>query len=187
MEDIIRILLEKPLAFIVTIGGILFLGLSGLTKVFRIEVDPTNSKRLFIAGILLIVIGIPIYYFGKQPMDRSLDAELISIALYRNDEGHTCPPPHTIHIRETYKISDEKGARYYKAILNQTELKTRSIEYVDQNGNYALNYCISPGTDRTISAMIISSTGKSSDLFEYQISSNGEIKIESSAPSLSKY
>ena len=74
--------LEKNLPFIITIGGITFLGLSGLNKFFNVKVNPANSKRLFIAGISLLIIGIPIYYLGQNKDSSKLDIDLIKVEFF---------------------------------------------------------------------------------------------------------
>jgi len=138
MEEIFNNLLEKPLAFLITIFGILFLGLSGLTKLFQIEIDKKNSSRLFIAGMALIIAGIPIYYFVENKDSTKLSVELINISYYENDSGHNCSGSSNIHIRETFKINNTKDEKLFKIILNSKTPIAREILYKDSNSNMLL-------------------------------------------------
>ena len=187
MEEIIKSLLDKPLAFILTIGGIIFLGLSGLTKFFKIEIDQKNSKRLFIAGITLVVIGIPIYYLSENQISPELEAKLLKIELYENDVGHTCPPPYNIHVRETYHIEGADGEKLTKVILNQKKLHTQDIRFQDSEGNFAINYCGEPNKERTYKIVIVSNSGKTSQMIKYTVSTLNEDEIIENAPELSIY
>jgi hypothetical protein len=187
MEEIINSLLEKPLAFIITIGGIIFLGLSGLTKIFQIEIDTKNSKRLFFAGIFLIIIGIPIYYFGTNHITPDLKVQLLKIELFENDTGHTCNNSYPVHVRETYKIDGVRGEKLTKVILNQKQLNTQDIHYQDLEGNFAINYCFKPNTERIYKVVIISNSGKISQIVKYKVSTLNQPEIIKNAPELSEY
>lgn len=186
MEDIFSILLNKPLAFIITIGGVIFLGLSGLNKVFKIEINPKNSKRLFIAGLTLVFIGIPIYYFGEKKLSADLDASLLKIEFFNNDSGHNCNN-NFIHIRETYKIKNAEGEKFTKVILKQGELHSQEIKFQDNNGNFVVNYCFRPNFERTFRVVILSSSGKSSNVIKYNVSSKETNLIQENAPALTEY
>lgn len=187
MEEVINSLLEKPLAFIITIGGIIFLGLSGLTRIFQIEIDTKNSKRLFFAGIFLIIVGVPIYYIGAKNVSPDLKVQLLKIELFENDIGHTCSSSHPLHIRETYKIEGVEGEKLTKVILNQKQLQTQDIHYQDSKGNFAINYCFKPNTERIFKAVIISNSGKTSQIIKYKVSTLNEPEIIKNAPELSEY
>lgn len=187
METIINSLLNKPLAFILTIGGILFLGLSGLRKLFNIETEKTNSKRLFISGILLLLLGIPLYYFAEKTNDTKLRVKLLKVEFFQNDKSTRCNAPFTLHIRETYKINANDGAKLKKIIISQDNFIQQDFKYQDSDGNFVINYCFRPDIERNIKAMIISSSGKASDIFQYKISTIDLENIKENAPELSKY
>jgi len=186
MEDIINLLLDKPLAFIVTIGGIVFLGLSGLNKVFKVEVNTKNSIRLFWAGISLIIIGLPIYYYGEKQISPDLDVELLKVELFKNDVGHNCDKDF-IHIRETFQIKNAEGERFTKVILSQGAIHSQDVKYLDNEGNFAINYCFKNNFERTFRIVIISSSGKTSNVIKYSVSSKDINSIQENAPKLIGY
>lgn len=186
MEDIFNSLLNKPLAFIITIGGIIFLGLSGLSKVFKIEINTKNSKRLFIAGLILVFVGIPIYYFGEKQLSADLDARLLRVEFFNNDLGHNCNDDF-IHIRETYKIKNAEGEKFTKVILKQGELHSQDIKFQDNSGNFVVNYCFRPNFERAFRIVILSSSGKSSNVIKYNVSSKETNLIQENAPALTEY
>jgi hypothetical protein len=186
MEEIINIVLDKPLAFIITIGGIIFLGLSGLTKAFKIEVDTKNSKRLFWAGISLVIIGIPIYYFGEKQLSPDLDVKLLKVEFFKNDSGHNCDETF-IHIRETFQIKNAEGEGFTKVILKQGGIGSQDIIYQDNNGNYAINYCHNPDFERVFRIVIMSSSGKTSNVIRYKVTSKDISQVQENAPPLVKY
>lgn len=185
MEEILNSLLEKPLAFILSLGGIIFLGLSGLTKFFQVEVEKTNSKRLFYAGIALIIVGIPIYYFIDNEGSNDLDVELVSILFYDNDEGHTCDPS-MLHIREIYEIDNTNGERLFKVILNSNKPVVQEILYQDELGRYALNYCFRKEFEQSFNVIIITNSGKSSEVVSYTVDTKN-VSTKENAPRLSKF
>jgi hypothetical protein len=186
MEEIINLLLGKPLAFIITIGGIMFLGLSGLTKAFKIEVDTKNSKRLFWAGISLVIIGIPIYYFGEKQLSPDLDVKLLKVEFFKNDSGHNCGETF-IHIRETFQIKNAEGERFTKVILKQGGIHSQDIIYQDNKGDFAINYCYKPDFERTFRVVVMSSSGKTSGVIKYSVSSKDISQIQENAPDLITY
>ncbi|MBD8490998.1 hypothetical protein IFO69_19755 [Echinicola sp. CAU 1574] len=186
MEEIINSLLDKPLAFIITIGGIIFLGLSGITKAFKIEVDRKNSIRLFWAGLSLLIIGIPIYYLGDNQLSPDLDVKLLKVEFFKNDAGHICEES-LIHIRETYQIKNAEGEKFTKVILSQGGIHSQDIIYQDKSGNYAINYCYNPDFERTFRTVIMSSSGKTSNIIKYKISSEDVSQIQEQAPRLVRY
>lgn len=186
MHEILNSLLDKPLAFIVTLGGIIFLGLSGITKFFKVEIDTKNSKRLFWAGIFLIIIGLPIYYFGENQFSNTLNVELIDVSFYKNDSGHDCGENY-IHIRETFKIKNAQGEKLTKIILEQNGIHSQNIIYQDKEGDFAINYCYDPNVERVFKILFISSSGKTSNIINYKISLKDISQLKDNAPSLIKY
>jgi uncharacterized protein YjeT (DUF2065 family) len=185
MEEILNSLLEKPLAFILAIGGIIFLGLSGLTKFFQIEIDKTNSKRLFIAGLALILVGIPIYYFIDNKDSSELIAELVDTSFYQNYEGHTCNPK-MLHVRETFEIDNVNGEKLFKVVLSTDEPIVKEIIYHDKLGRYAIDYCFKRNFDQHFDILLVTNSGKSSKVIDYTIDSNN-VNPKENAPSLSKF
>lgn len=185
MQEIINYLLQKPLAFIISLSGIIFLGFSGLTKFFQVEIEKTNSKRLFIAGMTLIIIGIPIYYLIDNKKPNNLHVELLEVDFYQNDEGHSCNPS-MLHIRETFKIDNVNGEKIFKVILNTEQPIAQEIIYKDEQGRYVLNSCFKPNFKQQLKVIIITNSGKSSKILNYTINSeNRTPKIN--APRLNKF
>lgn len=182
--DFFNLLLEKPLAFIITISGIILLCFSGLNKFFKIEINELKSKRLLISGFILFIIGIPLYYITEKGEQENITVKLIKIDFFKNDAGHTCDS-RFLHIRETFKIENVKGEKIAKIILNGDTIKTQSVLYQDIDKNFAINYCYLPKTQRNMKVMFITSSGKKSNLIEYTINSSTNIKEK--APQLSKY
>lgn len=187
MEEILKLLLEKPLAFILTIGGILFLGLSGLTRFFKVTVHPANSKRLFMAGICLVLIGIPIYYFVDNTDSQKLEVELLKVEYFKNDMGLICDSETSINVRETLRIENVNGEKLVKVILNGNKMRYQDIVYQDADKNFAINYCFQKGLERNIKSMVITNSGKASNLIEYEINTTNPESAQETAPSLSNY
>lgn len=187
MYELLSSLLDKPLAFIITVSGIIFLGLSGLTKIINIEIDTRNSKRLFIAGISLVILGIPIYYYSKIQVSSELTVDLLKVEFFKNDKGHTCSAPFNLHVRETYEVEGSRGEKLTKVILNQNTVRTQEINYQDSEGNFAVNYCFKPNIERVFKIVIISNSGKTSNMLQYKVASVNQDEIQENAPELSTY
>ena len=186
MNEIINSFLDKPLAFIITIDGILFLGLSGLTKAFKIKIDTNSCKRLFLMGISLVIIGFSICFFGKKEVSPELDVKLLKVEFFKNDVGHTCGED-LVHIRETFHIKHAAGEKFTKVILKQGGISSRDINYQDINGDFVLNYCYDPNLERTFRIVIISSSGKTSNVIKYKITPKDISQIQEYAPPVVEY